>query len=259
MSIILNEYAWAQAAIDNRTLGKKPYETLNRVSKYYLRNSGSKKEVRNRLEEFLVACDPSVPVAKWSDKLDRIAKDSDKFPLVMLDAVDISENELKRIELLGSRQTRRLAFTLLCAAKYWDILSSQNNHWVNTSDREIMQMANINTSVKRQSLMFSELRDAGYIRFSKRIDNLNVQVIFMEEGKPAIQIKDFRNLGYQYLKHCGEPYFECQHCGIMVKIPEPNKGRPPKYCPTCSAEIKAKQNIDSVMRRRDAMREQVTK
>ena len=61
-------------------------------------------------------------------------------------------------------------------------------------------MANIKTSIKRQSLMFAELRNAGFIRFSKKIDNLNVQVLFMTPGETAIHIQDFRNLGYQYLK-----------------------------------------------------------
>lgn len=38
---------------------------------------------------------------------------------------------------------------------------------------EIMQMANINTSIKRQSSMFGQLRDVGMIRFSKQ--NVNPQ------------------------------------------------------------------------------------
>ena len=41
MSIVLNEYEWAERAIQNHELGKKPIETLNRVSKYYLSNKYS--------------------------------------------------------------------------------------------------------------------------------------------------------------------------------------------------------------------------
>ena len=35
MSIILNEYEWAERAIKEKLLGKKPYETLSRVAKCY--------------------------------------------------------------------------------------------------------------------------------------------------------------------------------------------------------------------------------
>lgn len=254
MSIVLNEYEWAERMINNHELGKKPIETLNRVAKYYLENKYSKREIRKMLDTFLTQCDPSASLVHWSDTLDKVAKNVGKFPLIRLDGVDITKNELERIETLGGKQVRRLAFTLLCVAKYWDVVSESNNHWVNSPDKEIMQMANINTSIKRQSLMFAELREAGFIRFSKKIDNLNVQVLFMEPGETALHIQDFRNTGYQYLKHYGAPYFECVNCGITVKIQEPAKGRRQKYCPSCAIELHTKQKVDSVMRKRNALK-----
>ena len=254
MSIVLNEYEWAERMISNHELGKKPIETLNRVAKYYLENRYSKREIRKLLDTFLTQCDPSVSLVHWSDTLDKVAKNVGKFPLIRLDGVNITHKELERIEALGGKQVRRLAFTLLCIAKYWDAVSESNNHWVNSPDKEIMQMANINTSIKRQSLMFSELRDAGFIKFSKKIDNLNVQVLFIEPGETAIHIQDFRNIGYQYLKYYGAPYFDCVNCGITVKIQEPARGRRQKYCPSCAVELHTKQKVDSVMRRRNALK-----
>lgn len=254
MSIVLNEYEWAERMISNHELGKKPIETLNRVAKYYLENRYSKREIRKLLDTFLTQCDPSVSLVHWSETLDRVAKNVGKFPLIRLDGVRITQKELDKIESLGGKQVRRLAFTLLCVAKYWDAVSESNNHWVNSSDKEIMQMANINTSIKRQSLMFAELRDAGLIKFSKKIDNLNVQVLFIEPGETAIHIQDFRNIGYQYLKHYGAPYFDCVNCGLTVKIQEPTRGRRQKYCPSCAIELHTKQKVDSVMRRRNALK-----
>lgn len=46
MSIVLNEYEWAERMISNHELGKKPIETLTRVAKYYLENGYSKREIR---------------------------------------------------------------------------------------------------------------------------------------------------------------------------------------------------------------------
>lgn len=255
MSIVLNEYEWAERMISNRELGKKPIETLNRVAKYYLENKYSKHEARKLLDTFLTQCDPTASLVHWSDTLDRVIKNASKFPLVKLDGVTVTQNELNRIEALGGKQVRRLAFTLLCIAKYWDSVSESNNHWVNSPDREIMQMANINTSIKRQSALFAELRDAGLIKFSKKIDNLNVQVLFIEPGDIVLHIQDFRNIGYQYLKYNGEPYFECINCGITTKIQEPLKGRRQKYCPSCAIELHTKQKVDSVMRKRNLIKQ----
>jgi len=253
MSIVLNEYEWAERMINNHELGKKPIETLNRVAKYYLENQYTKREIRKMLDTFLTQCDPSASLVHWSDTLDKVAKNAGKFPIIRLDGVTVSKREMDRIESLGGKQIRRLAFTLLCVAKYWNAVSPSNHNWVNTSDKEVMQMANINTSIKRQSLMFAELRDSGLIRFSKKIDNLNVQVLFIEPGEPAIHIQDFRNIGYQYLRYYGGPYFECVNCGITVKVQEPARGRRQKYCPSCAIEVRTRQNVDAVIRHRAAV------
>ena len=254
MSIVLNEYDWAERMIANRDLGKKPIETLSRVSKYYYENHYSKREIRTLLDSFMLQCDPSISLVHWSDMLDKVTKNVNKFPLIRLDGIDVTQEELARIETLGGKQIRRLAFTLLCVAKYWNAASDKNNGWVNTSDKEIMQMANINTSIKRQSLMFAELRDAGFIRFSKKIDNLNVQVQFIQDGTTVLHIHDFRNLGYQYLHYYGGAYFECENCGITVKAQSPAKGRPQKYCPSCAVEVKTRQTVNAVMRYRNSIK-----
>ncbi len=254
MSIVLNEYEWAEKMISNRDLGGRPVETLSRVAKYYYENGYDKKDIRSMLDTFLIQCDPAASLVHWSDTLDRVAKGSNKYPLVKLDGITISTTEMNKISDLKGKQLRRLAFTLLCVAKYWDKVSPRNNHWVNTSDREIMQMANIKTSIKRQSLMFAELREAGLIKFSKKVDNLNVQVDFIDNGLPTLHIHDFRNLGYQYLKYCGEPYFECENCGITVKINDPNKGRRQKYCSSCAVELYTKQTVDCIMKKRQTLK-----
>lgn len=253
MSIVLNEYEWAERMIAEHSLGNKPTETLVRVAKYYYENKYPKREIRGMLDDFMLQCDSRTELSKWSGTLDRIVKNVNKFPLAKIDGVEITEPELKTIEVLNGKQLKRLAFTLLCIAKYWDIVSPNNDHWVNNTDKEIMQMANIGTSIKRQSLMFSTLKEAGLIKFAKKIDNLNVQVIFTHEGERAMYIQDYRNLGYRYLMYCGEDYFECANCGLVTKV-QHTSGRPQKYCPSCAVEVKTRQTVNSVMRQRVAAR-----
>lgn len=250
MSIVLNEYDWAERALKDKALGKKPYETLSRVAKYYTYKNYTRKEVRRLLDEFLLQCEPTASLVTWSNTLDSAAKYAAKYPLIMIDEVVVTKPEMEKIDALPGKQLRRLAFSLLCIAKYLYAVSESTNYWVGTPDNEIMNMANINTSIKRQSNMFGQLRDAGLIRFSKQIDNLSVQVLFVEDGEAALRVTDFRNLGYQYMKYHGEPYFECANCGLTEKIRNPSMGRPQKYCPQCAAEIQTIQKVNYVMRRK---------
>lgn len=263
MAIILNEYEWAEKMIHNRDLGKRPSETLSRVAKYYYENRYSKREIRKLLDQFLIQSSPDASLLHWSDTLDKIAKNVGKYPIVQIDCIPVTEKELETIKRLDSSSTQRLAFTLLCVSKYWDMVSDRNNHWVNSPDKEIFSMANITASSKLQDLMYGKILSAGLIRLSKKIDNLNMQVLFQDAGEPVLMIKDFRNLGYQYMMYLGGPYFECEHCGMTVKMKEHKqyrsrkkdchhngRGRRQRYCSSCAAEVKTQQNINAVMRQR---------
>lgn len=250
MSIVLNEHEWAQEKIASRSLGTKPFETLSRVAKYYIDKNYSKKETRDILDTFLLQCDPTVSLPKWSETLDYAVLRALKCNAVKIDGVEITKPEIERIDSLEGIQVRRLAFTLLCLAKYWDIVNPQGDHWVNSKDSDIMRMANINTSIKRQSLMYYTLNEAGMIQFSKKVDNTNVRVRFITQGDVALTITDFRNLGYQYLRYHGEPYLECQNCGITVKSKN-TIGRKQKYCKECASDMYIKQTVNSVMRQRN--------
>ena len=94
MSIILNEYEWAEQMIERHELGKKPVETLGRVAKYYLENKYSKTEARKLLDTFLLSCDPTVSPVQWSDVLDRIIRNANRFPLIKLEGLCIFKGEL---------------------------------------------------------------------------------------------------------------------------------------------------------------------
>ena len=248
MSIVLDEHSWSEKMIEQHSLGKKPFETFTRVSRYYLDSGMSKKETRKIMDEFLLRCDPTASIPKWSGVIDNAIAVASKYDAVSVKYIPVTDKELERIGTLSGKQLQRLAFTLLCLGKYWDIISKSKDHWVNSKDSEIMQMANINTSIKRQSAMYSTLNELGLIRFSRKVDNTNVRVCFMEDGEIVLKISDFRNLGYQYLKYLGEPYFSCACCGIVTRYNDPKNRRKQKYCKSCATEIAIQQRIDSVMR-----------
>lgn len=242
MSIILNERDYAEYALKNNYLSHKPTETLSRVAKYYYSEGFSKKDIHIKLEDFLLQCDPNTAIVKWQDTIDRQIKEAEKYPLVEIDGIPITKAELDICNKLEKKQSRRLMFALICLAKLSNIINTKNNNWVNRPDKEIFKLANIVTPIKRQSLMLNDLRELGLIKFSKKVDNININVTCINnDSDPILYISDFRNLGYQYLKYCGEPYFECQSCGITIK----RANNCHKYCTDCASEIKIKQTVEN--------------
>ena len=248
MSIVLKENEWAHDMIEKNELGNKPSETLKRVAGYYLSEGYSPTEARMQLEDFLIRCDPDASIPKWSNLLDYAINHASKFKPIDIESIEITDTELKKINELDGKQIKRLAFTLLCLAKYRKSVFGGEDYWVNNKDNEIMAMANINTSIKRQGLMYWTLREAGMIQFSKRIDNTSVKVCFVDDGEAVLHITDFRNLGYQYLKYCGEPYFECVNCGLVTKYNHPNKTGGQKYCNDCAIKVCIQQRLEAMSR-----------
>ena len=250
MSIILNECAWAEQMIEESSLGDNAYETLCRIAKYYKAHGAQKAELRKKLEEFLCRCDPYVSTVLWSETIEKAVKVGMKYPPVMIEKITVTRPEIETIMKLNGIQLQRLAFTLLCIAKYMMTVAPRTDGWVNTPENEVMKMANIKTSYKRQNLMYGQLLDEGLLKSSKKISNLNVQVVFMQDGEPAIEVKDFRDLGNQFMMYIGKPYFVCQNCGLTVKVPDGAKAGKMKYCHDCAQKIKMQQNVNSVMRGR---------
>lgn len=254
MSIVLDENKWARDMIESKTLGKKPLETLRRVARYYLDCGYKKKEVRRLLEKFLLDCDPSAPLPRWSDALDKSVDRASKYIAINIPYIDITDKEVAVIKTLPTQQLKRLAFTLLCLAKYWDKVIPNGDHWINSKDSYIMKLANINTSIKRQSYLLRFLNEQGLIQFSRVVDNTNMRVLFIEDGATEIRVSDFRNLGYQYMMYEGGPYFKCENCGLTSRYTNTVKGTHRMYCVDCAVEIATKQRVNSVMRRREQRR-----
>ena len=73
-------------------------------SETYLATGYSKREVRRMLDTFLIQCDPSASLPSWSDMLDKIAKNVDKYPIIRVDGIDVTGKEMEAIEKTVSPQ-----------------------------------------------------------------------------------------------------------------------------------------------------------
>jgi hypothetical protein len=180
-----------------------------------------------------------------------------KHPAINIRHIAISRKEMDLVDGLEpdcGKRACRLAFTLLCLAKYWDVANCSEKHWVNSKDSDIMRMANINTSIRQQSQLYHSLSEHDIIQFSRKVDNTSVRYCGICGGDPVLLITDLRNLGYQYLRYHGGPYFECRNCGITTKYNCPSNPvvvASQIYCKECAIKVRIQQNVNAVMRIRN--------
>ena len=142
----------------------------------------------------------------------------------------VTENELKTIESLRALKYEKLAFTLLVYAKIYNKIKNHDKNWVNEQHKYIFSDAKLAVNVKDQGLMINKLKELGLVTPSTFNESVHINVNFVDEDSPVvIEITDFRNFVYEYLKWKGENIIKCEECGMLIK-PKNNRQ---KYCASC--------------------------
>lgn len=153
--------------------------------------------------------------------------------------VYLTKNEVNIIKSLPSEREQKLLFTMYVLAK------TRNNSkgWINYSLKEIFQYANINVKRSEKILMINDLRALGAITTSMSYKRTGFKVEYKEETDDNPReyiIKDFKNIGNQYIASIRNGWKMCECCGRLIKI----KGPATKYCNKCAYKNKLILNND---------------
>lgn len=234
MSTVLNEVKQAEFIIKSGEVGNKPSSTLFILAKYYRQKQElNKEQTFQKLNEFMQNNYKNYNSAKWEDIMEDISKKAIKYPMREINNISITQYELDMIRTLKNIKYQKLLFTMLCYAKLHNMNSENNNGWVNTSIQELYRIARLSVKYRKDKfLILNDIERTGLIAFSKKNDNLNLQVTFVDMGGALVlSINDFRELGYEYLNYIGEGKFiRCSECGRLVR----KRGHNSKYCSVCA-------------------------
>lgn len=234
INILLNEKDYAEKIICSNKLDKKPSFDLRVLAKYYyFEKELTPNKIYLELVKSMEEKYDNFSLAKWQDMLLNLAKQAKKYPMISIKYIPITENELITVDNIKNKRMKRFAFTLLCLAKYKNMVNSKNNDWVNYKFKEIFRMANINATKKEQGCMVYDMKNLGLVKMNKMVDNLSINVCYVDKdnSKEVLQITDFRNLGYEYLLYCGEDFIRCKECRTLVRQ---NKQGNIIYCIECN-------------------------
>ena len=160
--------------------------------------------------------------------------------------IPIYENELKVIESLPNDRQKKLMFTFFALARYMNC-----DGWINKKTSkgisEAFKLANVTLTSDKRNELLHELYSNGYISLSKKVNNLNIKVQLDDSGEVVYKVKDFNNLGNQYIGNFKKGYKQCKCCGKKIKI----QGTNHKYCQKCSKEIESENNIKRIKKCRE--------
>lgn len=233
MSIVLNETKQAEHIIEQGEVGNKPASTLFLLGKYYRQKEKlDKDQTFNRLNEFMQQHCNNYNPAQWEALIEDISNKAVKYSLREIQFVGITQSELDKIAEMDNIKYQQLLFTMLCYAKYYNIISENNNGWVNTAIGEIYKAARVTVKYKKDKFLYlNDIAASSLISFTNKNDNLNIRITFTDMNHESVlNIEDFREPGYEYLNYIGNGKFiRCVECNRLIK----KTGRNSKYCSIC--------------------------
>ena len=236
MPVVLNEIKQAETILEKGEVGNKPTSTLFLLSKYYRQKLKlSENKTSEKLNEFMDNNYKNYNPVLWEDIIEDISRKGKKYELRNIEHIGITQSELDTIESTKTKNHKKLLFTMLCFAKLYNIISINNNNWINSDIKEIFKTARVIVKHREDKfLLLNDLESNGYISFSSKNDNLNMKINFIDTiNNSILYITDFRELGYEYLNYIKDGKFtRCKICNRLIRKTSKNI----QYCTECKED-----------------------
>ena len=233
--IVFDEKKLAEHILATGRTPLKTYATLSLLARYLRLQDESTATIKQQLAVFashLLGRKYTDNIGYWIKAIDSICKKERCGQLFKCDGVGISQTEIDRVKSIKGEQEQRLAFALLCYAKYNNIRNPQNSNWVYQDIKEIFTSARIAIPSDARYSMLNSLLRQGVIKTSPKITNLHIQVLIADNGEPVYAVPEFSELGYEWRRLCGQGRFaRCKKCGKLFRQ---NKKNNRKYCKACA-------------------------
>lgn len=209
------------------------------IAKYYFSDELDTEQLSNIVKEKILTFDlenyqeykyhnkiMSTCEGLFNNSIDRTFKEREYIP--------IYENELNFISSLPNDKQKKLMFTFFAVARYMDC-----DGWINKKTSkdisEVFKLANITLTSDKRNELLHELYTNGYITFGKKVNNLNIKVSLYNSGEIGYKVKEFSNIGNQYVGNFKKGYKQCKSCGKNYRIKSENDFSS-KYCQKCAKE-----------------------
>lgn len=194
----------------------------------------------------------------YSGTIDDYLKAVKKKDFKKIESIPIYKSELDTITTLDDIQLEKIAFVMLCIAKYEHEAHPDWDYWINEyKDNVIMSLARVHVPVNERSTLLRQLYLRDFIGMPHKTGKCNYLVKFVSNGENdqivlELGEADYKELAYTYLyyKNGFSGYYHCSRCGRLVREKK-NTPNNAKYCRECAKEVQKEWSRKSSQRFRD--------
>lgn len=244
---IFNEKEYIEGIIEARQVDlSNPTNTIRKLARYnFYVNGYTKSKNYNAIVDYMSKNFKDFSEMTYQKSIDGCIRDVDKTPFKNIKCVRITKSELEKISALDDIKKQKLAFILLCTAKYRDQYNPDNCHKTDISATDLYKMARVVLPRDQRNTYLHFLVENGLVEQHNNSKTKNKKLLFVSEDandEVVLELKevDFKELAYVYMswKNNGDGFTKCQRCGITIKQ---SKTRPRKYCEACAEVVEREQ------------------
>lgn len=236
--------------------------TIYRRAKYnyFIRNLTDKKNYNEIIKFVTEKSELGLTDLELYELVQKTIKTVRKSSLKLVEHIYITQSELDFIVALNDIKLEKIAFIVLCLAKYHNEISENPDNCIYFKLNEIKNMARVNMNKIDFEYFYNNLYDVGALQPNNSPTSTIQIVDFVstDSNDPVVlELKevDYLELAYVYLswKNNGKGYDRCQKCDRLMRQ---GKTKPRKYCEECARESHLESKRISEQKRRDKIRGQ---
>ena len=165
----MNETKAAEKIINKKTVGKEPVSDINLLARYYMTYpTGNKKptakELTPILQEYLKGQYDDYQSIKWEKLIEKAIKKAKTSPIIDLEYIPVTENEIKTIQGIKNKKLEKLAFVCLVVAKYFNLRNPNNKGYVNVDYSTLFKLARVTATTYEKPLLLNDLKQIGLVQ-----------------------------------------------------------------------------------------------
>lgn len=252
---VFDGLSYAKSVIDDHNIDEKnANEHMMLLAKYnFYVEKMDDTENYHSIVSYMSTYWPSFMEADHQQKIEDFVKNAHKYGFKSIDSIKITRKELDFIASLDNIRLEKIAFVLLCIAKYECYYHDEPKYWICWPLNAISKLARVHVTRDENRKLFRELVLAGAIESNSSGVNLYEHVLFVSDGKDdetvlELSEVDYKELAYTYLyyKNGFSGYIHCEKCGRLVK----QKSNRQKFCDECAGESEQENTRNRVRRYR---------
>ena len=205
---------------------------------YFIKNLTDKKNYNDIIKFITEHSEVGLTDLELYELVQQIIKSVKKSSLKLVEHVYITQSELDFISRLNDIKLEKIAFVILCLAKYHNEVSEEPDNCIYFKINEIKNMARINMNKVDFEYFYGNLYDVGALQENNSPTSIISIVNFVStDANDSIVLElsevDYLELAYVYLswKNNGDGYARCQKCNRLMRK---GKTKPRKYCEECA-------------------------